>query len=68
MPLIACAAIGNQGPGSTASSSPRSGSDAQPTSSTGRRPSIAAPRPTAGEQIATTTCGTMMQAAMIRFA
>ena len=68
MPLIACAAIGSHGPGNTASSSPRNGSAAQPSSRIGRRPSGAAPRPTEGEHSATTICGTMMQAAMIRLA
>jgi hypothetical protein len=54
--------------GSTASSTPRSGSDAHPSSSSGRRPRRSAVRPTQGDSSATTACGTMMQAAMIRLA
>ena len=64
-PLSACAATGSHAPGNTASSRPRKGSAAQPSSNTGRRPSDAALRPTQGEQSATTACGTTMQAAMI---
>ena len=68
MPLMACAAIGSHAPGNTASSRPRNGSADQPSSSIGRRPSDAALRPTHGEQSATTACGTMMQAAIIKLA
>ena len=68
IPLIDWPATSSQGPGNTASSSPRIGNAAQPNSISGRRPICVAARPTQGDSMATTPCGTRMQAAMIMLA
>jgi hypothetical protein len=67
-PLTAWPATSGHDPGSTASSSPRTGSAPQPSSIIRLRPTLAAARPTHGDSSATTICGTTMQAAMMRLA
>src|SRR5215472_15231565 len=63
MPSSSCTATSRRGSTTTISNRPRIGNAAKPASRIGRRPHRCAQRPTEGENVATTSCGTTMQAA-----
>ena len=68
MPSRICTAMSSDGSETKANNRPRIGSAAKPIRSSGRRPQICARLPIHGDRSATTSCGTTMQAAMIKVA
>src|SRR5439155_1352367 len=62
-PSRSCTATRRRGSATTMNRTARTGKAANPISNTGRRPHRCAKRPTEGENTATTSCGTTMQAA-----
>ena len=63
-PSSNCTTTSSSGLVTVANRRPRTGSAANPISSSGRRPQICARCPTHGDSAATTICGTTMQAAI----